>query len=162
MSFLIKHWKSLVVAAILLLVGGTAYLKGSHDKNQEWSIKELERISQEAKNAVLASEAARKKEKEYSEKLSRIDHEGQEQIRKVNNEANSTIAALKRDNVSLRIAVKNSNSGTCSEGQASGLDNGETRAELSDEAFEFLAGEASRADKITVQLGACQKVIDLN
>lgn len=36
---------------------------------------------------------------------------------------------------------------------------GETRAELSPDAAEFLIGEASRADKIVEQLNACQAVL---
>lgn len=161
MTALLKYWKPLVVTAILFLIVGATYYKGSHDKNQEWIIKDLERISQETKNILLASETARKKEREYADNLARIDQEGQDKLRRVNNEASNTIAALKRDNVSLRIAVKNNHSGTCSEEQASSLDNGETRAELSDEAFEFLAGEAIRADRAVAQLTACQKIIDL-
>lgn len=161
MNILLKYWKPLVVVVILLLVGGVAYYKGSNDKNQEWSIKDLERISQETKNALLASEAAREKEREYANNLAKIDQEGLDQIRKVNNEASNTIAALKRDNVRLSVSIKNNSNRACTEGTSTSLDNGETRAELSEEAFEFLAGEASRADRAVVQLSACQKIIEL-
>lgn len=162
MSFLLKYWKPIAVIAILILIAVVSYQKGSNDKNQEWAIKDLERISQETKSALLVSEANSKKEREYANNLARIDQEGLDKIRKVNNEASNAIAALKRDNVRLSVGIKNNSNRACSEGTSTSLDNGETRAELSDEAFEFLAGEASRANRITVQLTACQKAIEVN
>lgn len=42
---------------------------------------------------------------------------------------------------------------------AAGLGDGQTRVRLSEQAADFLIGEASRADRIVEQLTACQQVI---
>ena len=161
MAYLFKNWKMIILSAVFLMVFTFAYKKGAYDQNQIWVIKHLAHISETAKNTLLSSEAARKKEQNYALSLARIDREGLDKIREMKNETANTITALKLDHIRLSVLVKNNQARDCTTQTSSGLDYGEARAELSDEAFKFLAGEAERADKIVVQLQACQKVISL-
>lgn len=161
MAYLFKNWKIITLCITFLMAAIFAYKKGAYDQNQVWVIKNLMHINEVTKNTVLVSEAARKEEQKYALSLARIDQDGIDKIRKIQNETANTISALKRDHVRLSVLVKNNQGRDCTTRSSARLDYRDARAELSDEAFEFLAGEAERADRIVVQLQACQKIISL-
>jgi hypothetical protein len=117
-------------------------------------------------NAKLKSleEQYRKQEHDHSAALAYISSQYQKDLAHVKADKDRVISGLRDGSVRLRILVASTvqpNGGAASAVTSStaGRD-GETRAELSVSASEFLVGLASEADEVTKQLGRCQDVIN--
>lgn len=168
MMTLLKSWRSILIAlfavlGLCLVTYLIGYSNGNMSGKTNVQLKWDREKSVQLEANLKSSEEARKKEQAYTEKIAQIDKEGLDKIKELQHEKDRIIDTLKRDNVRLSIAIKtNSTSGATQKDSTASVDHAETRAELSDEAFKFLAGEAERADKITVQLGACQRVVKLH
>jgi hypothetical protein len=76
----------------------------------------------------------------------------------------SVVARIRSGTLSLSIPTRPASAGTgpavLATAAALGRCDGQARAQLSDEAAEFLTGLASEADDVVLQLGACQAIVE--
>lgn len=110
--------------------------------------------------AVTAEESARKIEHDKAQELQAIGEQHEMELRVKDTVYQKDIADLHAGNLRLRDRAAKCSSSVVPDASAPATrSDGETGAELSREASEFLLGEAKRADVITEQLSACQAVI---
>lgn len=117
-------------------------------------------------NAKIKSleEQYRKQEHDHAAALASISSQYQKDLAHVKADKDRVIAGLRDGSVRLHIPVATTvqpNGGAASAvvSTTAGRD-GETRAELSVAASEFLVSLTSEADEVTKQLGRCQEVIN--
>ena len=112
----------------------------------------------------LAQDRVRKLEDQNKTDLALAAENLKKGLDNAEKDKNAALAGVRDGAIKLRIqlanctsnSVRNSTGAAVSGGQH---DNATTTGELSREASDFLIGEASRADKNTKQLAACQKVL---
>lgn len=134
---------------------------GKDAERVEWQQKETKELAEANRKILDLTEEARAKESLHSVRLASISAQYQEDLQNVKVKAARVISDVRSNAVKLRIPVtqeacRSETSPTTA--TPIGRD-GETRAELSDEAAEFLIGLASEADEVVKQLQACQAVI---
>jgi prophage endopeptidase len=134
---------------------------GKTSEKAKWQEKETKELAAANKKILDLTEEARAKESLHAVKLASISATYQEEIKNVKDKAARVISDVRSNAIKLRIPVTE----TACRSEASTTPasperrDGETRAELSDEAAEFLIGLASEADEIVKQLQACQSVV---
>lgn len=102
------------------------------------------------------------KETEHRRILSTISEKYEKGIQNVEDQKTSFIFGVRNGSILLRQPTqpKNSSTSSPSEVVTSPLKcDGETRTELQSNTAEFLFSESARADKIVLQLGACQEIV---
>lgn len=168
----IPLWKKILIP--LLLAAAAVYAIYSYGQQQfalgekaeraAWLARENAQLTKANTKIKTIEEKYRQQEQDAADALAVISSKYQEDLKHVKTEKDRVIAGLRDGNFRLRIPVAASLSaygGSASEVAASTCGrNGETRAELSVEASEFLVGLTSEADKVTKQLGRCQDVIN--
>jgi len=157
----------LLIAAVLGIVyayGQQQFGLGEKTERGTWLKRENGQLV--TANAKIRSleEQYRMQEHDHTAALASISSQYQKDLAHVKADKDRVIASLRNGSMRLHIpiaATVQPNGGTASAVvlAATGRD-GETRAELSVAASEFLVGLASEADEITKQLGRCQDVIN--
>jgi hypothetical protein len=157
----------LLIAAVLGIVyayGQQQFGLGEKAERGTWLARENGQLV--TANAKLKSleEQYRTQEHDHAAALASISSQYQKELAHVKADKDRVIASLRDGSMRLRIPVAatvSANGGIASEvtPATTGRD-GETRAELSVAAAEFLVGLASEADEVAKQLGACQAVIN--
>lgn len=143
-----------------------AYDNGVTDERVKWQEKELDRTSQASAEIMRLSGIIKKHERDMAARDAQISAEFQERTKNAEAKTNAIIASLRADNLRLRDpgktgaapGVRLSESG---DGTAAALSRyyGETGAELSVEASEFLIELTGEADEVVEQLTACQSAL---
>ena len=122
-------------------------------------IKELE---DQARIKELEDQA-RAREREHAQDMAAASAKYQEDLKHEKAAKDRAVADLRSGALRLRIPVAcpdgAGGSGTAAPGPGTVGRDGETRAELSVQASEFLVGLASEADEVVHQLTACQAVV---
>ena len=112
---------------------------------------------------VKLQSEVRQKEAVYAAAVNAIQTKFVKDLQHEKARHDSTVAALRSGALRLRIPVAcpdgAGGSGTAAPGPGTVGRDGETRAELSVQASEFLVGLASEADEVVHQLTACQAVV---
>lgn len=160
--------------AVLLLATAAVYAIYSYGQQQfglgekaersTWLARENAQLTKANAKIKQLEEKYRQQEQDAADALAVISSKYQEDLKHVKTEKDRVIAGLRDGTFRLRIPVAarlSAYGGSAAEVAAStcGRD-GETRAELSVEASEFLVGLASESDEVTKQLGRCQDVIN--
>lgn len=155
-------------AALLTLLyfyGNHQFSQGEEAEKSRWLARENIQLRAANEEISQLNTQAREQERQHAEAMAHISTQFQEQLHHVKSAKDSVIADLRAGAVRLRIPVTSASASAACGGipaeafaSAAGRD-GETRAELSAEAAEFLVGLASEADEVTQQLSACQALL---
>lgn len=156
--------------ALAAAAAGAIYTYGEHQfglgettERAAWLKRENTELT--AANALIKKQEdqARATEREHALALAGVSAQYQEDLKHEKTKADRVIGDLRRGALRLRIPATCPDAardgGAAATGAGSGGRDGETRAELSGAAAEFLVGLASEADAIVLQLTACQGVI---
>lgn len=154
--------KVAAVLAVMLLLTGTAYVKGRAAAAQKFNL-QLSTISLEHTKQLAAMEAiARSKEQAAVVQIATIEAQHQEQLNDEKSKADAAIAGLRAGTVQLRkrFACDAGPSGVVP-GVATGTSSGDAAAGrgLQGADAELLIREAAAADEVVLQLQACQAVV---
>ncbi len=141
----------LLILSIGVVVGWWVTSDYYQDKANKLALENSQKI-------IAEQERVREVEQQLIEYSAQIDQQFLKDKMELENETNKRIDAIRRGSVRVSVPVKNCGS-TGEAGTGTGGSGAETRAELSDESFKFLIGEARHADEITLQLGACQDIL---
>lgn len=147
---------ALVLAAVLVLTG---YFYGKHISDLEYLLKDTDRSLRysntqlaEANTALSALSAASVQLADAQTKYSKGVQSDQALLA-------STLASIHTGSARLSIGIKSLASSKAGDSSGTAGSAGEIRAELSDEAVDFLTSEASRANKVVRALQLCQEVL---
>lgn len=151
--------------ALLYFYGNHQFSQGEEAEKIRWMARENIQLRAANEEISQLNTQAREQERQHAEAVATISSQFQEQLQHVKSQKDSVIADLRAGAVRLRIPVTApSTSAACSgipaEAFASAIGrDGETRADLSVEAAEFLVGLASEADEVVQQLSSCQSLL---
>lgn len=162
---IISGWKG--YAGLLLIGIAIGWQVQGWRKDNQISRMEIEHgktVTNQLIQNLSKSEDYRQLERDLATALTTVSAYYQGRIKDVDDDKNRFIAGVRNGTIVLRDPYKASTragGGITAEAlnPASGRD-AEAGCELSAEASEFLYSEASRADKIVEQLGACQGVVE--
>jgi hypothetical protein len=158
-------WLKWGVALLLIAaLAGCIYNYGEIAERVAWLARDI--VGLTAANAKIKSleEQYRKQEHDHADALAAISSQYQKDLKHVKDEKDRVIAGLRDGSMRLLIPVattfKPDGSAACQiTTTATGRD-GQTRAELSVSASEFLVSFAAEADEVSKQLGRCQDIIN--
>lgn len=165
-----RVWVVLVIIA-LLYVAYSAHASVIFDKGKLTGIVEQTAIFEEEKRIMREAydEEIRRLNKlkvdvesKLQAKLDATNKRLETRLEEVNREAETTIANLRNRNLRLSIELRDTaaNAATTELAAATASRNGARRAELSENAAEFLIGFAARADRVAERLQTCQSTIN--
>ena len=153
------------VLVLLHFYGQHQFSLGEATEQARWVARENAALRAANEEISQLNTQAREQERQHAEAMAHISTQFQEQLQHVKSQKDSVIADLRTGAVRLRIPVTAPSTSAACGGipaeafaSAAGRD-GETRAELSAEAAEFLVGLASEADEVVQQLSACQALL---
>lgn len=150
--------KTMLQIALFFLVLATVFFSGWIAN--EWKNKaRIEAIRAEAAEAVAEAEkSARDAEQAHAQDIAQIDKTYTEKLKNERNRNAAVIADMRRG--ALRLLDRFTCTGSVSEtGTSTGVGDGKAGAGLQLEDAEFFVSEAGRADRVVVQLQACQQVL---
>lgn len=169
---LLSYWEEFIVALLVFAVvvcgiyayGQHEFNSGKQTERATWLARENAQLTKANAKIKQLEEKYRQHEQDAADALAVISSKYQEDLKHVKTEKDRVIAGLRDGTFRLRIPVAarlSAYRGSAAEVAAPACGrNGETRAELSVEASEFLVGLASESDEVTKQLGRCQDVIN--
>jgi hypothetical protein len=161
-----------LITSVLLVAAIAASIKsyGSHRYDQGklaeltvWQQRENDELAWANARIVAQEAAARAQEQHNAQQLAAASQTYQESLQHEKATHDRTVADLRTGALRLRIELARRQ--TADGGSAAGSTpgpgrcDGETRAELSTAAAEFLVGLAAEADTVVHQLTACQAVV---
>lgn len=156
---------TLALMALLFFYGQHQYRLGAEAEKARWVARENAALRAANDEISQLNQLARDQERLHAEAMAHISTQFQEQLHHVKSQKDSVIADLRAGAVRLRVPVTPASASPACSGipgeafaSARGRD-GETRADLSAEAAEFLVGLASEADEVVQQLSACQALL---
>lgn len=157
----------LLIAAVLGIIyayGQQQFGLGEKAERGTWLERENGQLVTANVKIKSLEEQYRTQEHDHAVALASISSQYQKDLAHVKADKDRVITGLRNGSMRLQVpiaATVQPDGGTASKVAATttGRD-GETRAELSISAAEFLVGLASEADEVTKQLGRCQDVIN--
>jgi hypothetical protein len=154
---------SLVVTQIYLY-GQKQFSLGEKAEKALWLSRANTELTDANNKITELQEKYRKQEQLNTQAMADKDAQLLKELQNVKSTKNTIIADLRANNLKLRIPITATTSQTCgnitTETSAStSISHGETRAELSQEASEFLVNLASECDEVALQLTAAQDII---
>lgn len=168
---IIPPWVKPLAAVLLVaaLIGGIyAYGQqqfglGEEVERSAWLARENTTLTTANARIKELEDQARIKEHEHAQGMAKASAQYQEDLKNEKTAKDRVIADLRSGALRLRIPVTcpgaAGGSATATPGSGAVGRDGETRAELSFEASEFLVGLTSEADEVVRQLTACQAVV---
>lgn len=154
-----------VVACIggIYAYGEQQFSRGEVAERARWQVRENEELAAANSTIIMLNRQARDRERKHAEDIALISAQYQEDLRRVELKKDRVIADLRSGAQRLRIPIATNQtacSGISTEAFASASRRDDApRAELSEEAAEFLVGLASEADEVVHQLTACQQIL---
>ena len=167
----VLKWSAILALTFLALAafnqhGAQQYKAGQQDERGAWLARDNEALRTANQRISTLQQKARDQERDHGLAMDGIAAKHQQDLKDVRNEKDRVIADLRTRNLRLRVPVVATTSAACSgvssspeAGSGTGQRDGETTAELSGPAAEFLVGLASEADDVARQLSACQAVV---
>ncbi|HTH39720.1 MAG TPA: lysis system i-spanin subunit Rz [Rhodocyclaceae bacterium] len=163
--------KLLVIVVLAGLLIGAFYAYGQQQfglgekaERTAWLTRENATLTKANARIKELEDQARAKEREHAQDMADASAQYQKDLKHEKAAKDRVIADLRRGDLRLQIPVTcpdaAGGSATGATGTSTGGRDGETRAELSVEASEFLVGLASEADEVVRQLTACQVVVN--
>lgn len=154
---------ALLVAGVIYAYGDRQFEQGETTERAAWLQRENSALAAANEQIKVLEEAARASERAHALALAGVSQKYQEDLQHGKAENDRVIADLRRGALRLRIPATCPDAardgGAAAPGASPGGRDGETRAELSDAASEFLVGFASECDAVVLQLTAGQAVI---
>jgi hypothetical protein len=153
-----------VLIGMFHLHGQQQFKHGEQAERAQCFARDNEQLASANAKIKSLEEKYRQQEQDAATVIGLISSQYQRELHHVKTDKDRIIADLRGGAYRLRIPVTSAPD-TCGsvapEAAASARRrDGDTRAELSNEAAEFLVGLASEADEVVKQLGACQAVIN--
>lgn len=169
---MIRKSKGFVWTALLPYVGlfaalalglwyavSTVYEKGEKAERLKWEATQA-KLAEDSTKAVLELKAENHAlEKSRYEYAANLTASLNNRIKQNENDGNRVIDTVRTGDIKLRVSTKSAavcDSGASGIGASLSRDNGASGAELSDEAAQFFITEAIRANRVVLQLTACQ------
>jgi hypothetical protein len=156
----------LLVAAIVAAIyayGQQQFGLGEKAERTAWLARENTALTKANARIKELEDQARAKEREHAQDMAAASAKYQEDLKHEKAAKDRAVADLRSGALRLRIPVAcpdgAGGSGIATPGPGTVGRDGETRAELSVQASEFLVGLASEADEVVHQLTACQAVV---
>lgn len=171
-NLVIPPWaRALAVLALVTAVVAAIYAYGQQQlglgqksERTAWLARDNAELTAANTRIKVLQEEYRKREQGHAAALAAVSTQYQQELIHAKAEKDRVIAGLRTGAVRLRIPIAGPLSTTGDRAAALGTGtagrDGETRADLSTAASEFLVGLASEADEVAHQLGACQAVIN--
>jgi len=156
-----KSWIFLAMFVVAISSYFYGHRQGQAVVQAQWQAEKAEANAQAAIAINKAQEAARATERYQAQKFQQVEAKLLEENRKVQNEKNDLLAAARAGVLRVPGSKSANNSSGMPEtaARASG-DQPETVCYLPEEFVRSLANEAERADQITLQLTACQMILE--
>ncbi|BCB28409.1 hypothetical protein SKTS_32950 [Sulfurimicrobium lacus] len=152
------------VVAAFYAYGQQQFGLGMTSERATWLARENGALTKANGRIKELEEQARTREHEHAQDMAVASAKYQEDLKHEKAAKDRVIADLRRGDLRLRIPVTcpvpAAGDRTAALGTGPAGRDGETRAELSVEASEFLVGLASEADEVVHQLTACQAVVN--
>ncbi len=152
------------VVAAIYAYGRQQFGLGGQAERAAWLARENGALTKANGRIKELEEQARAREHEHAQDMANTSAKYQEDLKHEKSAKDRVIADLRSRALRLRIPVtcpiSAAGDRTAAPGTGAAGRDGETRAELSVEASEFLVGLTSEADEIVHQLDACQAVIN--
>lgn len=171
-GLIIPTWFKVLVFTLLIMVvvsaiyvyGQKQFSLGEKAEKSLWLSRANIELTYANNKITELQEKYRKQEQLNTQAMADKDAQLLKELQNVKSTKNTIIADLRANNLKLRIPIIASTSQTCgnitTETSAStSISHGETRAELSQEASEFLVNFASECDEVALQLTAAQDII---
>ena len=156
-----KSWILLAMFVVAISSYFYGHRQGQAVVQAQWQAEKAEANAQAAIAINKAQEAARATERYQAQKFQQAEAKLLEENRKVQNEKNDLLAAARNNGLRLPGAKSANNSSGMPETAARASGNQpETICYLPEEFVRDLANEAERADQITLQLTACQMILE--
>jgi hypothetical protein len=154
-------WVLLGALALSIAAYFYGHTQGEAVVQAQWQAEKAEANAQAAIAINKAQEAARATERYQAQKFQQVEAKLLEENRKVQNEKNDLLAAARAGVLRVPGAKSANNSSGMPETAArASSDQPETVCYLPEEFVRSLANEAERADQITLQLTACQMILE--
>jgi hypothetical protein len=156
-----KSWILLAMFVVAISSYFYGHRQGQAVVQAQWQAEKAEANAQAAIAINKAQEAARATERYQAQKFQQAEAKLLEENRKVQNEKNDLLAAARAG--VLRVPGSksaNNSSGMPETAARASSDQPETVCYLPEEFVRNLATEAERADQITLQLTACQMILE--
>lgn len=149
------------LAVVAVLAGTYRYGRtdGAKLERTEWQTREKKADDAAAEKLAKLTTDKELKEREHASALVTISTQYQGELKNVLTKKDRLIADLRAGTVKLRdpgTSYSLSPNPVSATGAGAGRCDGDAQTGFSDELVEFLAGEASHADEIVLQLTACQ------
>lgn len=152
------------VVAAIYAYGQQQFGLGEKAERSAWLERENTALTRANTRIKELEDLARAKERQHAQDMAAASAQYQEDLKHEKAAKDRAVADLRSGALRLRIPVAcpegAGGSGATAPGPGAGRRDGETRAELSVPAAEFLVGLASEADEVVRQLAACQRVIE--
>lgn len=174
MSRPVPFWvKAVALAGLLAAVlyeiddyGQVQFARGETVERAAWVSRDNTALRRANARIKAMEEHARAQEREHANDMAAAAASYQEDLKHEQATKDRVIADLRRGDRRLRVPVVAAvcapaagGSGAAAAGAGAAGRDGETRAELSFQAAEFLVGLTNEADAVAIQLTACQAVV---
>lgn len=149
---------------LIHVVKETAYAAGYADASTKFLQAQVEQNAEFEKQRVKLEHQVQELQKAVNEKSKVINETTHKDLEVQDAKTESIIADLRADNKRLSISVKRLSAAKATAELAAGVagDYATSRAELSNEASEFLVRLAGDADRTAIRLQGCQAQLKLN
>lgn len=156
-----KSWILLAMFVVAISSYFYGHRQGQAVVQAEWQAEKAEANAQAALAIKKAQDEAMATERRQAAQFRTVEAKLIEDNRKVQNEKDALLANFKSSGLRLPSTKGADNSGTVSSiTSSSSGDNAEAVCHLPEEFVRDLATEAERADQITLQLTACQMILE--
>lgn len=152
-----------LVAALVYAYGRQQFGLGEQAERSAWLARENTALTTANTRIKTLEEKARATEHQHGQDMAAASAQYQKDLTHEKATRDRVIADLRSGALRLRVpvtcAISTAGDSTAAAGASAAGRDGETRAELSGAAAEFLVGLASEADEVVHQLTACQAVV---
>lgn len=156
-----KSWILLAMFVVAISSYFYGHRQGQAVVQAEWQAEKAEANAQAALAIKKAQDEAMATERRQAAQFRTVEAKLIEDNRKVQNEKDALLANFKSSGLRLPSTKGTDHSGTVSSiTSSSSGDNAEAVCHLPEEFVRDLATEAERADQITLQLTACQMILE--
>jgi vacuolar-type H+-ATPase subunit I/STV1 len=152
--------KWIAAAVTLLVVFGFGWSHGSEHVQAKWDSEKAALNAEAARQIQEAQEQVRKVEQDSVRRVAAADAKYQAVLREKKSEESAAIDRARTGGLRINAKCPSSPNAVSDSAASTSNGNGETRAELSQEAGEFLVRLAAEADRVTEQLNACQAILE--
>lgn len=161
MNAILKYWRQLTVAALLLALYATGYQQGSHLSDSRWKLRWSERDIAQAERAAQLEARNRAEERRHREEMEQVTQHAEQQLVALRNDAAAARTAAERLRHTVAKLQRNrshaSTSASPGHASASGGPDCAVLADVFAQSLERNQQLAAEADRRRIAGLACEK-----